>query len=103
MRVGPSTPIGAGRLALDLVGRHHERAVGQRLDAGLGADGDLEAAVEHVVQQGDDDVLLLEDAEHLADGLDRVERRRHARGAADEDVLVARRVSAARRVDARDG
>ena len=69
------------------VGRDDERALGQRLQAGLGADGHLEPAVEHVAQQGDDDVLLLEDAEHLAHGVDRVERLGHASGAADEDAV----------------
>ena len=62
MRVGPRTPDGADRLAVDLVGRDDDRAVGQRHEAVLGADGDGQPAVEHVVQQGDDHVLLLEDA-----------------------------------------
>ena len=37
----------------------------------------------------DDDELLLQRAQHVADDLDGVERRRHRRGAADVDVLVA--------------
>ena len=41
-------------------------------------------------KHGDDDVLLLEDAEHLAHLLDRVERHRHPRRTADEDLLVSR-------------
>ena len=78
---------GAGRLPLRLVRGDDQRALGQRRHARLGADGDLQAAVEHVAQQGDDDVLLLEDAEHLAHRLEGVERPGDPRGAADEDLV----------------
>ena len=89
MRLGPEHADRAGGLALGLVRRHDQRALGQRGHAGLGADGHLQAAVEHVAQQGDDDVLLLEDAEHLAHGLDGVEGPSHLRRAPDEDVVGA--------------
>ena len=79
---------GAGRLALDVVGRDDERALGQRRDARsrcrwprAGRGRARRASRRH------DDELLLEDAEHLAHGLDGVERRGHAGRAADEDVV----------------
>ena len=77
----------AGRLTLDLVRGHDERALGQRGHARLGADGHLQAPVEHVAQQRDDDVLLLEDAEHLAHGVDGVERAGDAGGPPDEHLV----------------
>ena len=83
-------------LAVDVVGRDDDRALGQRLEAVLGADGDRQPAVDDVAEERDHDVLLLEGGEHLAHGLDRVEGGGHARRAADEDVvglLVVRRPS----------
>src|SRR5690606_41711222 len=53
-------------LSFDLVGSDHDRAVSERLHARLGADGDVEATVEHVAEQRDDHELLLEHVEHLA-------------------------------------
>ena len=75
-----------GPLAFDLVRGDDDRAVGERLDAVLGADGDRQAPVEDVADQADQDELLLEDVEHLADGRHRVERGGHPGGAADEDL-----------------
>ena len=75
--------------ALGLVRGHDERALGQRLDAGvLRADRDRLALGEHVAQQRHDDVGLLEDAEdgpHLVDG---IEALGHVRRAADEHLVV---------------
>ena len=68
-------------------GRDHERARGQRLEAVLGADGHRQAPVEDVLDELHHHELLLEDREHRADRLDGVEGRRHARRAADEDVV----------------
>ena len=87
MRLGPSTPIVPAGSPSTWYGRHDQRALRQRGHPGLGADGHLQAAVEDVAEEGDDDVLLLEDAEHLADRLDGVEGPGDLRGAADEDMV----------------
>ena len=100
MRAGPSTPIEPAGFAVDLVRGDDERAVGQRRHAGLGADGHLLPAVEDVAQQRHDHVLLLEDAEHLAHGLDGVEGASDARRAADEHLI---RVVAALALERRNG
>ena len=68
-------------------GRDDQGALGERRHPGLGADRHLQTPVEHVAQQRDHDVLLLEHPEHLAHRLDGVEGARHLRGAADEDVV----------------
>ena len=59
----------------DLVGGHHDGAIGQGLHAVLGADRHRQTAVEDVADQGDQHELLLQDVEHLPDGARRRRRR----------------------------
>ena len=80
-------PDGACVVARPTIRCHDHGAFGQRHHAVLGADGDRQAAVEDVAQHRDDDVLLLEDGEHAADRLDRLEGGGHAGRPAHEHVL----------------
>ena len=50
-------------LALDLVGRHDQGALGEGRHAGLGPDGDVQATIDDVPNERHDDILLLEDAQ----------------------------------------
>ena len=92
---------GAGVVAVDGHRRHDDGAGGQRLEAVLGADGHREPAVEDVAEQGHHDELLLEDAEHRADGLDGVEGCGQPRRAADEDLVGSSTARGTRQARAR--
>ena len=87
MRVGPEQADRAEVLAVDRHGSHHDGARRQRLEAVLRADGDREAPAEHIAQERDHDQLLLQDAEHRADGLDGFEGLGQASRSTDEDLV----------------
>ena len=76
-----------GRQSVNGHGGHDDRTGGQRLETVLRANGDRQAAAQHVLDERDHEKLLFEDRQDLAHSLDTVERVRHVRTPPDEDLL----------------